>query len=114
MVCNRDTAMRIFEESRLACDAAFPKPVQQAYLYGSYARGDYHAESDIDILLTVDEDGSLYEYRRAAAKICSELSLKYDVMVSVTVKPDTQFRQYADVLPFYCNVREEGIRCAAG
>ena len=106
--------MMIFEESYLACNAAFLKPVQQAYLYGSYARRDYHAESDIDILLTVDEDGSLYEYRRAAAKICSELSLKYDVMVSVTVKSEKQFQRYADALPFYRNVRKEGIRRAAG
>ena len=111
---NGDFARSVMDEVYLACDAAFPKPIQQAYLFGSYARGDYHAESDIDILLTVDEDGSLYEYRRAAAEICSELSLKYDVMVSVTVKPDAQFRRYADVLPFYRNVREEGIRCAAG
>lgn len=113
-MCNQKTALRILEETAIACNMAFPKPIQQAYLFGSYARGDYHAESDIDILLTVDEDGSLYEYRRAAAKICSELSLKYDVMVSVTVKSDAQFRRYGDVLPFYRNVREEGIRCAAG
>lgn len=111
---NGDFARAIAKEAYLVCNAAFPKPIQQAYLYGSYARGDYHAESDIDILLTVDEEGSLSEYRRAAAKICSELSLKYDVMVSVTVKSDAQFRKYGDVLPFYRNVREEGISCAAG
>ena len=114
MVCDQDTAVQILEETYCACRAAFPKPVQQAYLFGSYARGDYHAESDVDILLTVDDDGSLAEYRRAVARICSELSLKYDVMVSVTVKPEAQFRRYAEVLPFYRNVLEEGIRCAAG
>ena len=113
-MCDRETAVRILEETAQACNAAFPQPVQQAYLYGSYARGDYHAESDVDILLTVDESGSLSEFRRAAAQVGSELSLKYDVMVSVTVKPDAQFRRYADVLPFYRNVREEGICRAAG
>lgn len=113
-MCDRETAVRILEETVQACNAAFPQPVQQAYLFGSYARGDYHAESDVDILLTVDENGSLSEFRRAAAQVGSELSLKYDVMVSVTVKPDAQFRRYADVLPFYRNVLEEGICRAAG
>ncbi len=113
-MCDQNTAVQILEETYCACKAAFLKPVQQAYLFGSYARGDYHAESDIDILLTVDEDGSLAEYRRAAARISSELSLKYDIMVSVTVKQEAQFRRYADVLPFYRNVLEEGICFAAG
>lgn len=79
-------------------------------MYGSYVRGDYHAGSDIDILLTVDlEQPEISKYRNTVAAITSALSLQHDITVSVTVKPLEQFRKYANVLPFYKNVIKEGI-----
>ena len=85
--------------------------INDAYLYGSYARGDYHAESDIDILLTVDlEAEAISECRRSLALVVSDLCLAHDITVSVVVKPLSQFKQYAEILPYYKNVLKEGIR----
>ena len=79
-----------------------PGRIRDAYLYGSYARGDFDSESDIDILLTVDADSTEISRRRYdLAEITSSLSLKHDITVSVTAKPLSQFRQYSEVLPFY-------------
>ena len=109
-MCNQSQAIQILGEVRRACDPVFGSLLKDAYLYGSYARGDYHAESDIDILLTVDlEQTELSKYRNAMAEITSDLSLKHDITVSVTVKPLEQFQKYANVLPFYQNVIKEGI-----
>lgn len=95
------------------CRKIFPNSVRDAYLYGSYARGDFDAESDVDILLTVDADASEIAKRRyAIAALTSALSLKHGVTVSVTAKPLTQFRRYAEVVPFYKNVMHEGINYA--
>lgn len=95
------------------CKSIFPDAVHDAYLYGSYARGDFDAESDIDILLTVDADASEIAKRRyAIAALTSTLSLKHGVTVSVTAKPLSQFRRYAEVVPFYKNVMHEGINYA--
>ena len=85
-----------------------------SWLYGSYARGDYHAESDIDILLAVElSSEAISGLRNRVAFISSELSLKHDITVSITVKPAAQFRRYADVLPYDRNVLREGIRYAS-
>ena len=109
-MCNQSQAIQILGEVRRACDPVFGSLLKDAYLYGSYARGDYHAESDIDILLTVDlEQMELSKYRNAMAEITSDLSLKHDITISVTVKPLEQFQKYANVLPFYQNVIKEGI-----
>ena len=110
-MCTQRDAIRIMHEAKAFCNELFP--IKEAYLYGSYARGDFHPESDIDILITADiplEDIS--KYRREIAVITSELSLENDVTVSVTVKPDEQFRRFSEAMPFYKNVKAEGIRYA--
>ena len=113
-MCNQNQAIVILGEVYSACSPIFGNAIKDAYLYGSYARGDYHDESDIDILLTVDLDpAAISALRNHVGIISSDLSLKYDVTVSVTVKPFDQFQQYADVLPFYKNVLGEGIRYAS-
>ena len=85
-----------------------------AFLYGSYARGEQNSESDIDILLTTDlAQEEISEKRRAIAALSSDLSLAYDVTVSIQIVPLIQFRRYANYLPFYQNVLKEGIRYAS-
>lgn len=106
-------AIEILNETHRRCQSVFPCKIQDAYLYGSYARGDFDSESDVDILLTVDIlPEELSTYRKSIAAISSDLSLAYDVTVSIAVKPLEQFRRYVDVLPYYKNVLREGIRCA--
>lgn len=34
----------------------FKEKLTDCYLYGSYARGDYHKYSDVDIMMVVDLD----------------------------------------------------------
>lgn len=112
-MCTQNQAINILGEVYNSCNHIFDNSVKDAYLYGSYARGDYHSESDIDILLTVDMNSDkIAKYRNAVASVTSDLSLKHDITVSVTVKSLEQFLRFADVLPYYKNVIGEGIRYA--
>lgn len=110
-MCNQQQAVSILSEVYSYAEKLFAKDVLQAYLYGSYARGDYHEESDVDILLTVNmTDDSLAKMRKAVASIASDLSLKHDVTVSIAVKTHEQFTKYRNILPYYQNVVKEGIQ----
>lgn len=110
---NTSDAVLITGELYAACSKLFPGGIKDAYLYGSYARNDYNAESDVDILLTVDAEEREISCRRGAiAEVASMLSLKHDVTVSITAKPLVQFKKYSAVMPFYKNVLREGIRFA--
>lgn len=112
-MCTRNQAIDILGEVFRTCGSIFSNNLTDAILYGSYARGDYHSESDVDIMLTVDSNAeNISSHRREIASIASELSLKYDVTVSITVKPLEQFQRFASVLPYYKNVIKEGIRYA--
>lgn len=110
-MCNQSQALSILSEAFVSSNNIFNNRVSDAYLYGSYARGDYHEYSDVDILVTVDIDAEeLSDYRSFLTGINSALSLKHDVTVSITVKPQEHFQKYATVLPYYMNVLKDGVR----
>jgi len=109
-MCTQHEALQIFREAVEACSRVLDGKVKNAWLYGSYARGDFHEGSDIDILLTVDMTAEeLSVGRRAISVVNSDLSMEHDITVSVTAKPLAQFNRYADSLPYYRNVLREGI-----
>lgn len=111
-MCTQNEAIVIMHEVYAACKAIFGE-VKEAYLYGSYARGDYHNESDVDILVTVNRtQEEISDLTMDIAHISSELSLKHNVTVSIAVKPAEQFEMYRLALPYYSNVVREGIRYA--
>lgn len=112
-MCTKNQALYILYEVYNGCNVIFDGAIKEAYLYGSYARGDYHEESDIDILLVAEiSQSEISSYRNSVALLTSELSLKYDITVSVAIKPLEQFRRFGDILPYYKNVLTEGIRYA--
>ena len=112
-MCTRNQALEILQRAYVMCTEVLDNRVQEAYLYGSYARGDFHSESDVDILITANVDAQeLAEYScyHLISEVCSELSLEYDVTVSITVKPLDHFQRFRYALPYYSNVVNEGIR----
>ena len=83
----------------------------EAYLFGSYARGDFDDESDIDVFvvlnMSLEQTSAL---NNDMAQIDSDISLEHDITVSTIVQPAEHFRKYADSHPQYVNVLKEGIR----
>ena len=103
-------ADKIVKEVKNLCLELFKDKLCDVYLYGSYARGDYDTESDIDILLTLNlTDKQIHSYFNSICHIGSILSLKYDITVSINAVSIKRFIKFADDLPFYRNVITEGI-----
>lgn len=88
----------------------FGKRLRQLILYGSYARNEQEPDSDIDIMLLVDEsDSALRKYTYQIANIMTNLSLKHNIFISITEETFKRYYEYLDVLPFYRNIYNEGI-----
>ncbi|MDL2238355.1 nucleotidyltransferase domain-containing protein [Christensenellaceae bacterium OttesenSCG-928-K19] len=85
------------------------------FLYGSYARGDYNEESDIDIMVLANLDASeLSRYRSRLSVLASRTGLENDVMVVISLMDaDTVFGKQ-DAVPFYQNILREGVNLLAG
>ena len=91
----------------------FGDKLRDVYLYGSYARGDFDAESDVDILVRIDCPASaLRNYQRRVIALAAALSLEYGVEVSVSLVDTATYSRYKRYLPYYENIEREGIRIA--
>ncbi|WIV13447.1 nucleotidyltransferase domain-containing protein [Proteiniborus sp. MB09-C3] len=83
-------------------------------LYGSYARGDNDSESDIDIMILVDLDNDEQrKYRKTLVEKITDLSIHYDVVISVIESNYKDFNNRISYVPFYKNVVREGIKVYA-
>lgn len=109
-MCDKREALQILKEIYGRCTSIIP--VTDAYLYGSYARGDYRPTSDVDIMVISPlSEEELHEHRWSFAHISSDVSMDHDVTVSLTVRAKDQFRP--QTIPYHGNVVREGIRIGA-
>lgn len=81
------------------------------FLYGSYARGDYNHESDIDITAAVrGKRLDLQNKLKAIWDASADIGLEHDVVISPAVISYDEFEQYKETLPYYINIEKEGKR----
>ena len=79
-------------------------------LYGSYARGDYNEDSDIDIMVLADISASdMSKYRAIINDVANRVSLEYDTLVTISIKNKQIFYNRLEILPFYQNVIKDGV-----
>ena len=81
--------------------------LKAVYLFGSYARGDYHEGSDLDVMIVLDTYKRYWDELVRSAELASDLSLKYNVTISRTIMTEEQWKK--GDLPLLSNVRAEGI-----
>lgn len=86
----------------------FGDKLRKIILYGSYARGNYDSESDIDILVIID-DLNLRRYNQLLSQIELELFSKFNLLFSIMPENENYFFKNSDLLPFFRNVFEEGV-----
>ena len=109
-MCNQSQAIAILGEGYTLCNPIFGNAISDAYLYGSYAREDYHAESDIDIMILLDcPKEKMKEYRDLFLDESSRIGLEYDVLVAVLLRDKEDFADKISYYPFYQNVEREGV-----
>jgi predicted nucleotidyltransferase len=77
------------------------------FLFGSYARDEADEESDVDLLIVLDEVEDYTKEIGATSELISELSLKYDLSLSRVFASETNWRSNHTL--FFRNVREEAI-----
>ena len=84
--------------------------LKKIILYGSYARGDYRENSDLDIMILTDlTDFEIVRIRTQIWDIAYDIGLDNDVIISVVIKNVNDYNYWSDTLPFYMNIQKEGM-----
>ena len=90
---------------------AYGNAVEGIFLYGSYARGDYDEESDIDFVAIVN--GDRLDLQKKCHQVWDEINkmdLEYDTVTSAQVIPAHEYEKYKGFLLYYKNIQKEGKR----
>jgi predicted nucleotidyltransferase len=90
----------------------FKKKLAKIILFGSYARGDYDKESDLDILVLIEEENP-QKYRSEIVDLEVDLTIKYGILPSLILRNTGYFLENKDVIPFFKYVEKEGVEIYA-
>lgn len=85
-------------------------PTAIAILYGSEARGDARADSDIDVLILLDGDKITIKREMEVTGPLNMIEWQTGVQVNPLVMLRSQWEKMPFKTPFYINVMNEGVR----
>ncbi len=86
----------------------YGKRLRGIYLYGSYARGDFHPGSDVDILIALEGKVSPTREIDRIGDGVADICLNHNVLIATFPVPEEWLKQRKS--PLFENVRQEGIR----
>lgn len=79
-------------------------------LYGSYARGDFRLDSDVDIMILLDlSDLELKAYSQQLSYMTYDFNLDNDLDINPVAKNEKHFKKWVVNYPFYSNIQKEGV-----
>ena len=97
----------LLQELKVGAEAIYGGRLKGLYLYGSYARHEEDQESDVDVLVVLDDFQHYAAEVDRMGVLVSTLSLKYGVSVSRVFVRERDWR--LGETPFLANVREEAL-----
>lgn len=102
-----ENLQELFEKMIPGFQTIFGNVLERIILYGSVARGTHSEESDVDIAVIVRRYTK--DMHDKMIDLTVELELEYNKVLSVLLIDYDNFREWEDVLPFYKNMKKDGI-----
>lgn len=92
----------------------YGRKLKTVILYGSYARGDFRPDSDIDIMILVDlEEQEIKDKGHLLSDMTFEYNFDNNLTIMPIVKNLGHFNRWLRSYPFYYNIKKEGVELYA-
>ena len=109
-MCTKAQLNEITDKITASAKETLGDKLRNVILYGSYARGDYNEDSDVDIMVLADiENEDAFTLGRPIRRVAGKIELENDMFISVQLKNRDFFNEWKETLPFYRNVINDGI-----
>lgn len=110
VICVQGQMRELLKEYVQKICKIYGKSLAAVILYGSYARGDFRPDSDVDIMILVNlTEEEIQNSRERISDVTYDFNMEHDVEVMPIVKAVEHFRYWLPVYPFYQNVNQEGV-----
>ena len=101
-----DIMTRYIEEIKII----YGMHLRKIILYGSYARGDFTEDSDIDLMILLDiSDLDIKGYRHKLSEVTYNFNMDNGTDIKPIAKSERHFNKWVINYPFYANIDKEGI-----
>jgi len=107
MITTRLQALEIASQARRSLNEIYGVRLRGVYLYGSAARDQLTADSDIDIAVILDEIQDRFAEHEQTSQLASDLSLEHNTVVTFLFVTERDFTEGSFLV--YRMVRREGI-----
>lgn len=97
----------VLAELKSGLEGLYRQRLRGLYLYGSYARGEQERESDVDLLIVLDQIGAYGAEIDHTSELISSLSLRHGISVSRVFVTQEAWRESRG--GFLSRVRREAI-----
>jgi predicted nucleotidyltransferase len=98
---------KLMKELKEGLSRIYGDQLKAVYLYGSYARGDYRAGSDVDVMILLTDYKDYWKEWRRSSDYVSDVSLEHDVTVSCILVKEKQWDR--PDRPVLHNIHREGV-----
>lgn len=100
----------LLESYREAIVQILGNRLKRIILYGSYARGDFRQDSDLDIMILTDiQPGETGSYSDRIYDVTYDFEVQYGMEINPSIQNIQIYEQWKSVYPFFMNIEKEGV-----
>ncbi len=100
----------LLERYKEAVSQILGERLKRIILYGSYARGDFKQDSDMDIMILADiQPEEISNLADRIYDITYDFEGKYEMEINPSIQSIQVYEQWKGVYPFFMNIEKDGV-----